>query len=262
MGHARVCHLNLRGSWRGDGLGCTDPLRIPYDPVTAPYSRSCRRARHRIPRRNVPDQLLHSRARRLGECVVVDPGQDAAEPLMQFLAQSELEPKAVLLTHGHLDHTCRFIRCASTTESRRTSIPRPVHAHRSGTRHRAVDEPVHRGRRVPGAGRGDRAGRRGRVHRRRHRFSRRPHARAHPGLGGAAHRDRNRGGPAPVALTGDTLFQGSIAVATCPAATTSSCCSRSRGSCWCSTTPPRSCPGTGARARSARNARPTRSSLD
>jgi hydroxyacylglutathione hydrolase len=40
-----------------------------------------------------------------GECVVVDPGQDAAEPLMQFLAQSELEPKGVLLTHGHLDHT-------------------------------------------------------------------------------------------------------------------------------------------------------------
>ncbi|CAM3133511.1 MBL fold metallo-hydrolase [Prescottella defluvii] len=39
------------------------------------------------------------------ECVVVDPGQDAAEPLAQFLAQSELEPRAVLLTHGHLDHT-------------------------------------------------------------------------------------------------------------------------------------------------------------
>ncbi|QBJ98323.1 MBL fold metallo-hydrolase [Rhodococcus sp. ABRD24] len=41
----------------------------------------------------------------LKECVVVDPGQDAAEPLAQFLAESELEPKAVLLTHGHLDHT-------------------------------------------------------------------------------------------------------------------------------------------------------------
>ncbi|GAB2649622.1 MBL fold metallo-hydrolase [Prescottella soli] len=39
------------------------------------------------------------------ECVVVDPGQDATEPLVQFLTQSDLEPRAVLLTHGHLDHT-------------------------------------------------------------------------------------------------------------------------------------------------------------
>lgn len=38
-------------------------------------------------------------------CVVVDPGQDAAEPLFAFLEQQELEPEAVLLTHGHLDHT-------------------------------------------------------------------------------------------------------------------------------------------------------------
>ncbi|MFC7450242.1 MBL fold metallo-hydrolase [Rhodococcus daqingensis] len=39
------------------------------------------------------------------ECVVVDPGQNAAEPLFEFLAQSSLTPAAVLLTHGHLDHT-------------------------------------------------------------------------------------------------------------------------------------------------------------
>lgn len=38
-------------------------------------------------------------------CVVVDPGQDAAEPLFQFLEQQGLEAEAVLLTHGHLDHT-------------------------------------------------------------------------------------------------------------------------------------------------------------
>ncbi|MEV0946502.1 MBL fold metallo-hydrolase [Rhodococcus sp. NPDC049939] len=38
------------------------------------------------------------------ECVVVDPGQDAAEPLFEFLAKSTLTPTAVLLTHGHLDH--------------------------------------------------------------------------------------------------------------------------------------------------------------
>ncbi|NMD96461.1 MBL fold metallo-hydrolase [Rhodococcus sp. BL-253-APC-6A1W] len=38
------------------------------------------------------------------ECVVVDPGQDAAEPLGEFLIGSDLAPRAVLLTHGHLDH--------------------------------------------------------------------------------------------------------------------------------------------------------------
>lgn len=39
------------------------------------------------------------------ECVVVDPGQDATEPLLQLLNQSNTKPVAVLLTHGHLDHT-------------------------------------------------------------------------------------------------------------------------------------------------------------
>ena len=38
-------------------------------------------------------------------CVVVDPGQDAVEPLDAVLAQHRLTPVAVLLTHGHLDHT-------------------------------------------------------------------------------------------------------------------------------------------------------------
>jgi hydroxyacylglutathione hydrolase len=39
-----------------------------------------------------------------GPCVVVDPGQDAEEPLRQVLAQWRLTPAAVLLTHGHIDH--------------------------------------------------------------------------------------------------------------------------------------------------------------
>ncbi len=38
-------------------------------------------------------------------CLVVDPGQDAVEPLTELLAQHRLTPVAVLLTHGHLDHT-------------------------------------------------------------------------------------------------------------------------------------------------------------
>jgi len=38
-------------------------------------------------------------------CVVVDPGQDAVEPLEAVLAEHRLTPVAVLLTHGHFDHT-------------------------------------------------------------------------------------------------------------------------------------------------------------
>ncbi|SDX61834.1 Glyoxylase, beta-lactamase superfamily II [Modestobacter sp. DSM 44400] len=39
------------------------------------------------------------------ECVVVDPGMDAVEPLARMLADAKLKPVAVVLTHGHLDHT-------------------------------------------------------------------------------------------------------------------------------------------------------------
>ncbi|GAA4304975.1 MBL fold metallo-hydrolase [Klenkia terrae] len=39
------------------------------------------------------------------ECVVVDPGMEAVEPLAEMLAADGLKPVAVVLTHGHLDHT-------------------------------------------------------------------------------------------------------------------------------------------------------------
>ncbi|MEU5865229.1 MULTISPECIES: MBL fold metallo-hydrolase [unclassified Nonomuraea] len=38
------------------------------------------------------------------ECVIVDPGQDAAEGVDELLREHRLKPVAVLLTHGHLDH--------------------------------------------------------------------------------------------------------------------------------------------------------------
>ncbi|WP_345425444.1 MBL fold metallo-hydrolase [Pseudonocardia xishanensis] len=38
-------------------------------------------------------------------CVIVDPGQDAVDPLQAALAEHRLTPVAVLLTHGHFDHT-------------------------------------------------------------------------------------------------------------------------------------------------------------
>jgi hydroxyacylglutathione hydrolase len=37
-------------------------------------------------------------------CVIVDPGQDAEEPIAEALRKHRLDPVAVLLTHGHFDH--------------------------------------------------------------------------------------------------------------------------------------------------------------
>ena len=39
------------------------------------------------------------------QCVVIDPGIGVAGPLDDVLAEHRLHPVAVLLTHGHLDHT-------------------------------------------------------------------------------------------------------------------------------------------------------------
>jgi hydroxyacylglutathione hydrolase len=37
-------------------------------------------------------------------CVIVDPGQDAEEPIAEAVREHRLSPVAVLLTHGHFDH--------------------------------------------------------------------------------------------------------------------------------------------------------------
>lgn len=37
-------------------------------------------------------------------CVIVDPGQDAVEPIDEAVRKHRLAPVAVLLTHGHFDH--------------------------------------------------------------------------------------------------------------------------------------------------------------
>ena len=39
-----------------------------------------------------------------GECVIVDPGQDAEPGIAEILGEYRLKPVAVLLTHGHIDH--------------------------------------------------------------------------------------------------------------------------------------------------------------
>jgi len=39
-----------------------------------------------------------------GDCVIVDPGQDSEELVRRQVSEAGLRPRAVLLTHGHLDH--------------------------------------------------------------------------------------------------------------------------------------------------------------
>jgi glyoxylase-like metal-dependent hydrolase (beta-lactamase superfamily II) len=41
---------------------------------------------------------------RNAECVIIDPGMDALEPLKELLHRDGLKPVAVLVTHGHIDH--------------------------------------------------------------------------------------------------------------------------------------------------------------
>ncbi len=51
------------------------------------------------------------------EAVVVDPGQDATERLHALCAEHRLHPVAVLLTHGHLDHTATAAQvCAAADD--------------------------------------------------------------------------------------------------------------------------------------------------
>src|SRR5262249_38809011 len=39
------------------------------------------------------------------QCVVIDPGMGATGPLEELLAEHRLHPVAVILPHGHVDHT-------------------------------------------------------------------------------------------------------------------------------------------------------------
>lgn len=48
-----------------------------------------------------------------GECVIIDPGLDAVLPIRDVVAEYQLKPVAVVLTHGHLDHTFSVVPVCS-----------------------------------------------------------------------------------------------------------------------------------------------------
>src|SRR2546423_13565815 len=60
-------------------------------------------------------------------CVIIDPGQDAEEPVAEALAKYRLSPVAALLTHGHFDHMM-----AGTPICDGNDIPAWIHPSDSG----------------------------------------------------------------------------------------------------------------------------------
>jgi glyoxylase-like metal-dependent hydrolase (beta-lactamase superfamily II) len=51
------------------------------------------------------------------ECVIVDPGQDAAGGIAEIVREHRLKPVAVLLTHGHVDHMWSVTPVAGTYDA-------------------------------------------------------------------------------------------------------------------------------------------------
>jgi glyoxylase-like metal-dependent hydrolase (beta-lactamase superfamily II) len=51
------------------------------------------------------------------ECVVVDPGKDAAEGVAEVVREHRLKPVSILVTHGHIDHMWCVAPVAGTYDS-------------------------------------------------------------------------------------------------------------------------------------------------
>lgn len=65
------------------------------------------------------------------ECLIIDPGMDAAGQIREVVKENRLHPVAVLLSHGHLDHTWSVVPVADGYE-----IPAYIHG---GDRQLLVD---------------------------------------------------------------------------------------------------------------------------
>jgi hydroxyacylglutathione hydrolase len=61
------------------------------------------------------------------ECVVIDPGKDAAEGVAQVVREHHLKPVAVLVTHGHVDHMWCVAPVAGTYDATAWIHPRDRH---------------------------------------------------------------------------------------------------------------------------------------
>ena len=56
------------------------------------------------------------------ECVVIDPGKDAASGVQDVIAEHKLKPVAVILSHGHLDHMWSVVPVCKSSD-----VPAYIH---------------------------------------------------------------------------------------------------------------------------------------
>jgi hydroxyacylglutathione hydrolase len=61
------------------------------------------------------------------ECVVVDPGKDAADGVAEVVREHRLKPVSVLVTHGHLDHMWCVAPVAGTYDATAWIHPQDRH---------------------------------------------------------------------------------------------------------------------------------------
>jgi len=61
------------------------------------------------------------------ECVVIDPGKDAADGVADLVREHRLKPVAVLVTHGHVDHMWCVTPVAGTYDATAYIHPRDRH---------------------------------------------------------------------------------------------------------------------------------------
>ena len=61
------------------------------------------------------------------ECVVVDPGKDAADGVAEVVREHRLKPVSVLVTHGHVDHMWCVAPVAGTYDATAYIHPRDRH---------------------------------------------------------------------------------------------------------------------------------------
>ena len=73
------------------------------------------------------------------ECVIIDPGHQAAQGVEETLKKHRLKPVAVVLTHGHIDHVASVVPVCGAHGVPGVDPPRgPLHDERPGDGARAV----------------------------------------------------------------------------------------------------------------------------
>ena len=61
------------------------------------------------------------------QCVIIDPGEEAVAGVEELVREHRLQPVAVLLTHGHVDHTMSVVPVCNQYGSGDYGVPAYIH---------------------------------------------------------------------------------------------------------------------------------------